>query len=155
MIFPILCAEDVAGQPVILPGDLAGERSVVLIAFLQHQQAAVESWLPLLELLTYRLGDFHYYVIPTVQRLVGWQGEFADMGVRLRRSGQASEHLLTLYVDLNDFNRALDIPTVSQIYPLLIDRAGHVLWRAEGGFTPEKAERLIASLEESPALALP
>ena len=49
---------------------------------------------------------------------------------------------ITLYLDKEPFRNALEIPDEETIYPMLVDRQGHVLWRTEGEWTPEKGEEL-------------
>jgi hypothetical protein len=150
MIFPDLSAHKPDGKQVRLPDGLAGEYNVVVVAFQMRQQVEVESWMSLLRSLTFHYPNFDYYMLATMQDTPGWRGEFLDMGQRLRLAdGHARQNLLSLYTDLNDFNRALDIPTVSQTYTLLLDRMGKILWRTEGGaFTPERARGLTRALEQ-------
>jgi predicted transcriptional regulator len=58
----------------------------------------------------------------------------------------ARARTITLYVDKAAFRQALELPHEEDIYVLLVDREGNVLWRAEGAFTPEKGESLAAVL---------
>ncbi|MEO8395567.1 MAG: hypothetical protein ABI700_21410, partial [Chloroflexota bacterium] len=133
MIFPTLAAENLEGRGLTLPGDLEGAYNLVVVTFQQRQQIEVETWLPLLHRLCAHYDDLRYYLLPTIQLLPDCQHHFFDMGRSFRLYGQnAREHTLPLYVDINDFNRALDIPTVSQIYTLLLDAKGRILWRASG-----------------------
>lgn len=157
MIFPQLSAQKPDGRIVRLPDGLAGDYNVVVVAFQMRQQADVESWTSLLCDLTFHYPNFDYYTLATMQDTPGWRGEFIDMGQRMRLADRrARQNLLSLYTDLNDFNRALDIPTVSQTYTLLLDRMGKVLWRTEGGaYTPSRTRGLIRALEQrQPAIPL-
>jgi hypothetical protein len=54
----------------------------------------------------------------------------------------AREQTITLYVDKEEFRRALELPHEQNIYALLVDRSGRVLWRADGLATPEKIQDL-------------
>ena len=59
----------------------------------------------------------------------------------------ARERTITLYLDKDEFRQALQLPHEDDIYVLLLDRQGQVLWRAEGAFTPEKGESLAAQFQ--------
>jgi len=148
MIFPTLAAENLEGRRLTLPADLEGAYNLIMITFQQRQQVEVESWLPLLHRLSAQYETLRYYLLPTVQVLPDCQHEFLDVGARFHLNGRRGrENTLRLYVDLNDFNRALDIPTVSQMYTFLLDQSGKVLWRANGGaYNPDCAPDLLVLL---------
>ncbi len=148
MNFPTLSAVNLDGRGYTVPTDLSGEYNAVVIAFQQRHQVEIETWQAPLNKLAAQFRGLNYYILPTTQYLPGFQNEYSDIGMQLRLNAHhARENTLQLYVDLNDFNRALDIPTVSQIYTLLLDRVGQVLWRASGAYAPEKAAALSAKLE--------
>ena len=48
------------------------------------------------------------------------------------------ERTITLYLDKAAFRKSLDLPDEKQIYALLVNRKGEVLWRAEGRWSTEK-----------------
>jgi predicted transcriptional regulator len=60
----------------------------------------------------------------------------------------AREATNTLYLDKRVFPAALQLPSEDTICALLVDRAGHVLWRAEGVITEEKEQALQRTLDE-------
>jgi len=148
MNFPMLAAENSEGRRFMLPQDFEGAYNVVVITFQQRQQSDVETWLPLLHRLSSHYEALHHYLLPTIQFLSDCQHEFLDVSANFRLSAQRPfANTLRLYVDLNDFNRALDIPTVSQIYTFLLDSSGRVLWRASGAYNPDCAHDLINLLD--------
>lgn len=54
---------------------------------------------------------------------------------------------ITLYLDKHSFRSHLGIRDEETIWLLWIDQQGHVLWRVEGAFTPEKGRELILNLQ--------
>ena len=151
MIFPTVRGQDCKGRSLFLPDGFTGEFNVALIAFQRYQQEALETWLPYLETLSEQNQELRLYILPTIQQLDEYQAQFFDLGLKFRQDSLLDQRRFTLYVDLNDFNRALDIPTVNRIYVLLLDRIGNVLWRADGVFTPEKARALDETLPRETA----
>ena len=61
MEFPRLPSRDTNGQKVVLPDDLEGEQSLLLISFDRRQQSLVGSWRGFAKELTEAYGHFEYY----------------------------------------------------------------------------------------------
>lgn len=61
----------------------------------------------------------------------------------------ARERTITLYVDKRAFREALGLRSEENIYALLLDREGRVLWQAEGVWTAEKGEQLAEVVEQA------
>jgi hypothetical protein len=53
---------------------------------------------------------------------------------------------ITLYLDTQSFIKSLDIPDMSTIYILLVDRNGVVYWRDSGGYNVEKGQQLSRAI---------
>jgi phenylpropionate dioxygenase-like ring-hydroxylating dioxygenase large terminal subunit len=54
--------------------------------------------------------------------------------------------LIPLYVNKDEFRKALQIPNEREIVALLVDKQGHVLWRASGVLTPTSRASLTSAL---------
>lgn len=129
-----------------LPQDFEGERNLVLVAFQQWQQSQVDTWLPFARYLEQAFPGVRYYELPTIQRLNVVARTFINEGMRAGIPDPvARDRTITLYLDKEPFRQALQLPDEEDIYVLLLDRQGMVLWREEGAFSQEKA----ASLEEA------
>jgi predicted transcriptional regulator len=90
-----------------------------------------------------------YYELPTIERLNALARTFINEGMRAGIPDPvARERTITLYLDKNALQEALQLSGESDIYVLLLDRQGRVLWRAEGAFTPEKGASLAAVVRE-------
>ncbi len=147
MQFPAVSGSNLKRKRLNLPEDLEGEQNLVLIAFQQWQQTQVDTWLPFARQMEETYPGLRYYELPTIQRLGPLARTFINEGMRAGIPDPvARERTITLYVDKLAFRQALDLPGEENIYILLLDRQGRVLWRAEGAFTPEVGASLAGAL---------
>lgn len=147
MQLPAVSGSNLERKKLNLPEDLAGERNLVFVAFQQWQQRQVDSWLPFARQVEETYAGVRYYELPTIQRLNVLAQTFINEGMRAGiPEPVARERTITLYVDKVAFRKALDLPGEENIYILLLDRRGRVLWRGEGAFTPEAGESLLEVL---------
>jgi hypothetical protein len=147
MQWPAVSGSNLQRKKLNLPEDLQGERNLVFVAFQQWQQKQVDSWLPFARQMEATHPGVRYYELPTIQRLNALARTFINEGMRAGiPDSVARERTITLYVDKVAFREALDLPAEENIYILLLDRQGAVLWRAEGAFTPEAGESLLEVL---------
>ena len=143
-IFPPLTATNLEGITLSLPADFAGERNLLLIAFQREQQKNVDTWLHQMKRFDSSPG-FRYYELPTIDKLNPLVRWFINSGMRRGiPDHDARARTFTLYIDKPPFLNALNIADEKQIYAILIDRSGRVLWRAEGDFDEARG----ASLQE-------
>ena len=147
MPFPVVTSANLSRQGFTLPADFEGDLNVLLIAFQRWQQRAVDTWIPFVRQLEQAHADARYYELPVIQRMNVLGRTFINQGMRAGIPDPvARARTITLYVDKPAFRQALELPHEKDIYVLLVDREGNVLWRAEGIFTPEKGESLAAAL---------
>jgi hypothetical protein len=143
--FPKLIAANLEKQVLSLPEDFAGDRNLLLIAFQREQQKNIDTWLHQMNRFQWAPG-FRYFELPTIDKLNPIARWFINNGMRRGiPDANARARTITLYLDKPSFRKALDLPDEKQIYALLVDRSGCVLWRAEGDFDEAKA----AGLEEA------
>jgi hypothetical protein len=147
MQFPSVTGSNLQRRKLDLPEGFEGELNLVLIAFQQWQQRQVDTWIPFVKQFEEAHSALRYYELPTIQRLNALARTFINEGMRAGIPDPvARERTITLYVDKNAFKQALQLPREDDIYVLLLDREGRVLWRAEGSFTQEKGESLVAAV---------
>ncbi len=145
--FPQLTATNLEARTLSLPADFAGERNLLLIAFERAQQKNVDTWLHEMKRFEPAPG-FHYYELPTIDKLNPLVRWFINNGMRRGiPDHEARARTITLYIDKAPFCQALNISDQKQIYAILIDRSGRVLWRAMGDFDEAKGASLRAELE--------
>jgi hypothetical protein len=147
MQFPNVTGSNLQRKKLKLPQDFQGELNLVMIAFQQWQQTQVDTWIPFARQLEETYPGVRYYELPTIQRLNALARTFVNEGMRAGIPDPvARERTITLYLDKDEFRQALQLSHEDDIYVLLLDRQGQVLWRTEGAFTPEEGESLAAQV---------
>ena len=133
-----------------LPGTLAGEVNLLLIAFRQWQQRDVDTWVPTAVALANDFSGFRAYELPVISRVYRPVSGFIDGGMR---SGipdpDVRESTITIYTDRRQFLHALNIDSVGEIVPMLVTPDGEISWRSRGRMTDEAAEELRSAVELS------
>jgi hypothetical protein len=148
-MFPRVRSANLERRSFILPEDFEGEHNLILIAFTREQQVEIDTWIPAARRLARDRTGFRYYELPTISRSIPFARLWLDGAMRAGIPDRAArESTITLYVDKRAFRAALKLPSEDTIYALLVDRAGHVLWRAEGVITQEKERALQRALDE-------
>ncbi len=151
-MFPRVRSANLERRSFNLPEDFEGAFNLLLIAFLREQQFEVDTWVPEARRLARERATFRYYELPTISRSIPFARLWLDGAMRAGIPDRAArEAPITLYLDKRAFRAALRLPREDTIYALLVDRAGHVLWRAEGVFTEEKGRALRHALDEQPS----
>ena len=91
-----------------------------------------------------------YYEIPTIEKMNSFMRWFINTGMRTGIPDKnARERTITLYIDKDPFKKSLQIPDEKQIYAMVVDRSGNVLWRATGPYDEANGESLQQFLEKS------
>jgi hypothetical protein len=148
MQFPSVTGSNLQRRKLDLPEGFEGELNLVLIAFQQWHQSQVDTWIPLARQLEEAHPALRYYDLPTIQRLNALARTFINEGMRAGIPDRvARERTITLYLDKAAFREALQLPGEDDIYVLLLDRQGQVLWQTEGNFAPEKGDSLTAKVQ--------
>jgi len=146
-LFPTIEGRNLERRELVLPGDFAGERNIVLVAFRQRQQREVNSWLPALGVMRREAGNVEVYEIPTLHRgwtpLRGWIDGGMRSGIPDRSTREAT---ITVYINKAPFKAALGITSESRIHVLLLDGEGRVVHRELGSATPAGVQRLRTAL---------
>jgi hypothetical protein len=148
MQFPVVAGTNLLRRKLTLPTDFEGEFNSLLVAFQQWQQQLIDTWLPFVTQLEETHAGVLYYELPVIQRMNVLARTFINEGMRAGIPDPvARERTITLYVDKLAFRNALELPDEGDIYVLLVNPDGNVLWRETGAFSPEKGEALAEELE--------
>ena len=147
-IFPSVSASNLAKRPFNLPADFEGAYNLVLIAFKQHQQRAIDTWLPLAQRLASHDSRWRYYELPVIRRMNPLYRAFIDGGMRGGIPDQAArEATITLYLDKATFRQALHLPHEDTIYAIVVQPDGTILWQTSGPYSEEKARSLLKTMQ--------
>ena len=145
--FPPLKAENLNGVIMNMPSEFEGEVNLLLIAFLQKQQADVDTWLKPLPAIAKAHPNLRYYELPTIKgmnRMVRW---FINNGMRGGIPDKEQRaRTITLYIDKEQFKKSLGLGSEDQIYAVLIDKSGKVIWNEAGLDSETKGKSLEAAL---------
>jgi len=147
MKFPSVTGSNLAGKRYQLPQEFEGLYNMVVVVYQRFQQVSVDSWGSLLEQLANTYPELRYYELPTLPRY-GWiQQAMIDSGMRGGiQDKTVRSRTITLYLDVNQFNAALNIKGIDDIHVLLVNRQGDVLWQTSGDYSGAKAESLAQRL---------
>ena len=142
MPFPTLTGTSLLGEDVQLPVGLPAERTLVLCAFKQHQQAQVDRWI---ERAVRELGveptplgldpgaATAVIEVPCLGRKWRPVRRFIDGGMA---SSIAQPPILartiTVYGDVGAINKALDAPGTADVQARVVLRSGEILAAAAG-----------------------
>jgi len=147
--FPTVSGFNLDRQELQFPRDFAGELNLIFIAFLQQQQTVINTWLPYAQELEDTFPGVVYYEFPTIEELPAVSRTFINEGMRAGiPDPKARQRTITLYIDLEQFMQAIDIPNKSEIQILLVNRAGEILWRTTGNFEQVKVDELVETIEK-------
>ncbi len=147
--FPALVTKDLNGVTQRLPHGLPGEVKLFLIAYQREQQQDIDPWLTLGLRLERVHPGFRVYELPTLSAKWGAAASYIDGGMRRGiREVEARARTLTLYLDKDAFNQALALPTEQQVYALLVDARGHVVWRRDGQFDEAAGAEMTAAIAD-------
>lgn len=149
MKFPSVSGSNLSGKRYHLPQDFEGTYNIVITVYQRFQQNNVDSWGVLLESLAQKYPSLFYYELPTLPNY-GWlQRTFIDGGMRGGIPDKTVRaRTITLYLDVKQFNADLHLPTIDDIYVLVVDRQGEVLWQTTGDYTPQQGDDLSQRLAE-------
>lgn len=145
--FPQITSANLNGVKLQMPGDFAGERNLLLIAFQQDQQKDVDTWLKAMPAIARDRASFRYYELPTLSKMNPMVRFFIDNGMRGGiPDKQQRARTITLYIDKEPFKKSLGLGPEDRIYSVLVDKTGRILWREEGLFSEAKGKSLEAAL---------
>jgi hypothetical protein len=144
--FPSITAWSLDKQKVMLPGGFEGQIDLLILSFALEQKKDANSWLPAAQALQHSNFQFRYYQLPIAERenfIFRW---WETSSMRSDQTDPVTWHwIVPLFVDRQKFLHDLDIPNEKQVVVLLVDRQGHILWRASGAMTEDRRAALMAA----------
>jgi hypothetical protein len=142
-VFPGIVSYSLDKAKVDLPGGLEGKTNLLLISFEPEQQKDIDSWTPAATALQHTDFSFRWYRLPVSARenfVFRW---WENSSMRSDETDPETWHwIVPLYVNKDEFRKTLQIPNERAVVALLIDRQGHVLWRASGPMNAQKRSSL-------------
>jgi hypothetical protein len=150
MRFPQLNAKNLLGENVSIPGGLSGNYNLLLMPFFEYQQAEVDTWAPFLDAIRKEYKDFfNYYELPTVGKrnflFRKWLDSVMYFGIN---NEDISSRTITIYEDQAEMVKSIGGEGLDNIYVVLINKAGEILWKAEGHYSSRLGNVLHDKLRE-------
>ena len=145
--FPGLIGIDLLGKQRQIPKTFAGKKNLIMIGFERAHQTPINSWIEVAQAIAAEKPDFHFYEMPTIDGLNSMWRLWINNGMRSGIADQAArERTITVYTDREKLTQLLDMK-MDQIYVMLLNQEGQILWRAQGPTTPEKIAGLKTALK--------
>ncbi len=146
--FPKLEGISLFGDDVVLPDGFQGEINLVSMGFVRGHQQDINTWIDLVPELTDAKPSLRFYEVPVIYQagpLFRW---WLNNGMRIGVvEEEARRRTITVYTDRDQFSKALDLPGLDEIYTVLLDEKGHVLWRWTGPVTDEAKQALFKIIQ--------
>jgi len=138
--FPQVSGFNLDRKEFKFPQDFEGDLNLLIVAFQQNHQSTVNTWIPKVQALEADIPGFIYYELPTIKEMTTMSRAFINEGMRAGIPDQtARERTITLYINKDEFNTALNIPDEEDIYLFLVEKDGKIIWREIGTFEEKKA----------------
>jgi hypothetical protein len=138
-------AETLSEKSLVLPRDLPGEKTLILIAFARKQQSNVDTWINGMNL---KEAKFAWIETPVIDPFYGLFSGFIQRGMRKGIPDSTDrERTVTIFTSRVEFLKSMGLPeSTDNIYAVVVDRAGNVFSKAEGDYSSSKAETLLSGL---------
>ena len=140
-VFPAVAGESLAGEPVNLPADLAGQPAVLIVGYLQEAQFDIDRWL--MGLIQAGVG-LPILELPTIPDLVPTlASKWIDDGMRSGIPAEDWAVVVTLYGSAAKPVAELTGTANGRLARvLLLDANGQVAWFHDRGYSATKALEL-------------
>jgi hypothetical protein len=140
--FPSLQGIDLTGANRPLPESLIGNHHILAIAFKRKQQEEVDTWINEMPSVIGKNEQVSFYEVPLIHKVNAPYRFWINNGMRSGISQpEARLRTITVYTEKEQFLELLGMNT-NNIYLLLINKNGRILWRAEGSANKEKIDAL-------------
>ncbi len=141
--FPNVSGNNLDRELLEFPREFAGDLNLVFIPFLQQQQRIVDTWVPFARELEAGHPGTVYYEMPALDDMGAMGRTYLNETMRAGIPDPLSrQRTITLYLDLAQFMRSLNIPSRSDVHVMLVSKAGDILWRTTGPYSPDAADQL-------------
>lgn len=141
--FPTVSGSNLERQEFEFPGDFEGDYNLLFVPFKRWHQSIVDTWIPFAQELESNHPWLVYYELPTIDERPVLARTFINEGMRAGIPDQKSrQRTVTLYIDTDEFMKATDIADRDDVYVLLVNRDGDIVWRTKGEFTKTKGDEL-------------
>ena len=130
--FPKITGIDLNGKKQEIPAIFKNKFNLIIVAFKREQQIEVDSWIKAVEPILKENTNLSFYEIPLIYELSVFKRMFLNNGMRFGITDEvARKRTITVYTNRQEFFKITQMKE-EQIYALLIDDNGKIIWRVEG-----------------------
>ncbi len=140
--FPKVNGIDLEGKTQELPTVFKNKFNLVIVAFKRQQQEQVDTWIKTIEPILKENSNLNFYEIPLIYELSAFKRMWVNNGMRLGiAQDEARKRTITVYTNRDEFFKIMQMQE-NEIYALLIDNSGKILWKKAGIADSQKLESL-------------
>lgn len=140
--FPEISGINLEGKEKKLPAAFDNKLNIVVVAFKREQQVEVDSWIKALEPVLKENPELSFYEIPVIYELSSFSRMWINNGMRFGiPDSTARKRTITVYTKREKFFEVTGMKE-DNIYALLINSSGKILWRMEGVADAKKIRSL-------------
>ena len=148
-VIPHMIGKDLLGEDRAIPDSFEGQLNIVIFAFERKQQANVDTWIPHAEAFEEESDLIQFYEIPLIYEMNAFMRGWVNNGMRSGiPSEKARERTITVYTNRNKFFNLMNMDK-DNIYILLANADGEILWSTSGDATPEKIQLLQEAIADN------
>ncbi len=149
--FPRVTGTNLHGDVVTLPDALRAPRTLLAIGFEDRHKHPLNDWIDRLPDIEAADQALDFFEVPVIYELKPWSRVFLNNAMRVGVTGtDARARTVTVYLDRSAFQKALDLPTLGDIYLMIVDPGGRVLWRRQGPVSDQAVVDLVTFLKGVP-----
>lgn len=147
--FPNLTGIDLEGNEKKLPQSFVGDLNIVVVAFKREQQSNVDTWIKATEVILKENPQINFYEIPLIYELNTFSRAWINNGMRFGVPDPvARKRTITVYTDRNKFFEITKMKE-ENIYTLLLNKDGKILWQVEGVADQSKIKNLLKAINNN------
>jgi ATP10 protein len=157
-IFPLMEAETLTEQPVILPKDLGGKHTIIALAFSKKSEEDLTTWFsPAYNQFMRKPDktnvfateyDINLYFVPmfTGHKTVAYKSVMEKVQGTVDK--QLHPHILFYKGSLDTYKKELNFQGKEVPYFYLLDDTGKIVWFTSGEYTDAKMQEVVDKLDE-------
>ncbi len=148
-VFPSITTEALDRTPLQLPAQFEGRQNLLLFSWARDQATQVDTWTPVAQALQHTDFTFRVYRMLVSARESALYRWWDNASLRASETDPQLLHWsVPLYTDKAALCRSLGIADDEhRVAAVLVDRAGRVLWHAEGTSTDQTRKGLLAAAQ--------
>ena len=141
---PVLSGTTLTGDDFTFPDDFEHDLNLIVMGFKRRHQDAIHTWLKPFDTDTLNTLDIGFYEVPVIYEMEFIQRFFLNNAMKFGVSSAAQRRrTITVFLDRSKFLKTMSMQE-ENIYALLVDRTGKILWMQPGVYDSSKMDTVKA-----------